>query len=177
MNNLETFFEETQFDNQIQEALAKEIIFSSKSFEGKISGFGLYTSWTIDSSPSEFWIISLLTPEGEEELEEEEMYATGSWDGFDQPSDPEASAITDRIYQKMWEVYEKICATSQDENRLDIELNQFYEAVKIRCAKLLVKSIPLITEYFDTAPNLFISIAEHDEIEEAMTRIKSLETF
>ena len=77
----------------------------------------------------------------------------------------------------MWEVYEQICEASQDEDQLNIDLNQLYEAVKIRCAKLLIKSIPLIKENFDTTESFFISIAEHDETEEAMTRIKSLEKY
>jgi hypothetical protein len=163
MDSIEHFFKKTNFDTLIKQALEKDIIYISQNTDQAISGFGLCTNWTIDCSPSEFWLTSLLTEEGVDDLDVEDIYATGSWDGFDQGCHSESSKITDRIYAEMWSAREE----HDDEDKL-------YERVRIRCAEILVSCIPLIKESFTTTDAFLVSIAEHDEEIEAKERMSTL---
>lgn len=163
MDLVAQFFQKTNFDALIKQAVEKDIVYISERTEEAICGFGLCTNWTIDCSPSEFWLTSLLTEEGANDLDDEDMYATGSWDGFDQGSHSESSKITDSIYSEMWSV----CKSYDDQD-------EFYERVRIRCAQILLSCTPLIKEKFVISDNFFVSIAEHDEEIEARERMLAL---
>ncbi|WP_028771353.1 hypothetical protein [Shewanella waksmanii] len=163
MDSIEQFFSSSNFDVLIKQALEKDIIHIGNNTDTAISGFGLCTNWTIDCSPSEFWNTAVLTEEGVEELDSDELYATGSWDGFDQGGDTDAAEITNSIYEQMWAA----CEDLDDEEA-------FYEHVRSRCAEILVSCIPLIKQHFTTTEHFFVSIAEHDEECEAKERMAKL---
>lgn len=162
---VEQFVKQTNFDVEIKQALEKDIIQISKKTDDEITAFGLYTNWTIDCSPSEFWFTSLLSGEGREDLDVEELYATGSWDGFDQGGDAQSRQITDGIYEQMWSALKAY----DDDQR-----EEFYGLLRARCAKILLNCLPFIKEHFTTTDSFFVSIAEHDEYHEAEERMFAL---
>ena len=166
MDAVDLFFKQTNFDVVIKEAIEKDIIYIGNDTEETISGFGYNEDWLGLGDPCDLWLASILTEEGEQELDEDDKYATGSWDGFDQESSPESTAITDKICQQMWVVFEGL----EDE-----ELQEsFHERVRVRSAEILISCIPLIKANFTTTDSFFVSIAGHDEVEEAKDRMLAL---
>lgn len=170
--NLEvnTFFEKTDFDNNILKALEADIDQIGKSTIAQIAGFGLYTCWEIDSGPNcDFWLVSLLTPEGLRDLEGTEIYATGSWDQFDFAPCAASQQITRKIYETMHNDFIDVL-----EDREDFDLfEKFFEPIKLRCAQLLLHCEPRIKSAFSTTENLILSVASHDEGEEAYVRMQA----
>jgi len=167
MEAVDLFFKQTNFDVLIKEAIEKDIIFIGSNTDETISGFGYSEDWLGLGEPCDFWLASTLTMEGEQELDEDDKYATGSWDGFDQASSPDSVVITDKICQQMWEVFEEF---EEDE-----ELQEsFHERVRVRSAEILISCIPLIKANFTTTNSFIVSIASHDETVEAKDRMLAL---
>ncbi|WP_137297822.1 hypothetical protein [Psychromonas sp. SP041] len=166
MDIVDLFFKQTNFDVLIKEAIEKDIIYIGNNTDDTISGFGYSEDWLGLGEPCDLWLASILTVEGEQELDEDDKYATGSWDGFDQSSNPDSVAITDKICQQMWDAVEAI------ENE---ELQEsFHERVRVRSADILISCIPLIKANFTTINPFFVSIASHDETVEAKDRMLAL---
>jgi len=170
MNKIDAFFKETNFDDRVKQAIEYDILFLSKDTKETLVGFGLYTSWSVDLIVSEeqvpvnFWINATLSEEGFYQLDEDEYFATGSWDGFDQTSSPKSMQIQEALYKEMW----LFCEESGESDGI------VYDEARMRVARQLLACEKSILEHFTISSNeaFILSVAEHDEYEGALNRMK-----
>jgi len=162
-NKLEIFLEEINFDKRIEESVKSDIDNLSKELkENKtIKGFGFYITWEDTFNPTSFWEVSFLTDEGMTELGENEVYATGSWDYFDNPQSEKSKELTMGFYPLIEEFFGKNPKY----------VYEFYSEAKFRIAKILFAQKAYIGEKFSVEDNLILSVAGHDEYEMAQFRM------
>ncbi len=158
LEKLDNYFKETNFDQEVEVALKSDIELLGKKKDGEaIRGFGLYTTWEIDGGAYEFWFPAILTKDGADSLDDDELMETGSWDEFDNASSPLSTEIQDKVYKPMWALIEELEEIDLDEELFDM----FYASVRERLSKHLKNLEPLIKDTFNVVEPLILSTQGH----------------